>query len=116
MFDKRGGKRQCDLIRHLADLNMLAAKIEADSEEEGAASGPVTSAERKMFRLTDGRLLAYRDLGAPDGFPVFVFQSLIVSSLMRPREAEVAERHGIRLISLERPGTGLSTQIGRAHV
>lgn len=109
IFDKLGVNRQSDLIRHLADLNMLAAYIEADSEEEGAASGPVTSAERKMFRLTDGRLLAYRDLGAPDGFPVFVFQSLIVSSLMRPREAEVAGRLGIRLISLERPGTGLST-------
>ena len=109
IFDKLGVNRQSDLIRHLADLNTLAAYIGADSEATGAMVGPVVVAERRMFRLCDGRQLAYRDLGAPDGFPVFVFQSLIVSSLMRPREAEIAEQLGIRLISIERPGTGLST-------
>ncbi|WP_454183488.1 alpha/beta fold hydrolase [Parvibaculum sp. MBR-TMA-1.3b-4.2] len=112
IFEKLGIKRQSDLVRHLVELNMVAAFLDTPSGEtpRDAEGGD----GRRIFHLpADGsgqaRALAYRDLGARDGFPVFVFQSLIVSGLMRPEEIEAARRAGVRLISVDRPGAGLST-------
>ena len=108
IFEKLGIKRQSDLVRHLVELNMVAAFLDTPAgEATPGTQGDGTA--RRLLRLADGRELAYRDLGARDGYPVFVFQSLIVSSLLRPVEIEAARRAGVRLISVERPGTGLST-------
>ena len=108
IFEKLGLKRQSDLVRHLVELNMVAAFLDTSSSAAAPeATGDATA--RRLFRLSDGRDLAFRDLGPRTGFPVFVFQSLIVSSLIRPREIEAAARAGVRLISVDRPGTGLST-------
>ncbi|WP_293339607.1 alpha/beta fold hydrolase [Parvibaculum sp.] len=106
VFDKLGVNRQADLVRHLAELAALAASM------QGAASrarATVTSAERQTVMLPDGRVIALRDLGRPDSFPVFILHPVVQSSLMRPQEAEIAGECGVRLISLERPGIGLST-------
>lgn len=107
IFDKLGVNRQADLVRHLTELAALAARIRSGGQSERAT---ITAAERRTVVLPDGRLIALRDLGRPDGFPVFILHPVVQSSLMRPQEATMAGECGVRLISIERPGIGLSTR------
>lgn len=106
VFEKLGVNRQADLVRHLAELAALASSMQRNAP---AARGTVTAAERRLIALPDGRALALRDLGRPDGFPVFILHPAVQSSLMRPEEAAIAGECGVRLLSIERPGIGLST-------
>ena len=106
VFDKLGVNRQADLVRHLTELAALATSMQGARR----AKATVTAAERRTVVLPDGRLIALRDLGQPDGFPVILLPPLVQSSLLRPREAEIAGECGVRLVSVERPGIGLSTR------
>lgn len=106
IFEKLGVNRQADLVRHLTELAGLAARIRTGNH---SVSATVTAAERRTVVLPDGRLIAFRDLGNPDGVPVFILHPVVQSSLMRPQEAAMAGECGVRLISVERPGIGLST-------
>ena len=59
----------------------------------------------KSFVLKDGRRLSYRESGDPGGRPVFYFHGAVGSSVEWPSQ----EKHGLRLIGLDRPGYGCST-------
>ena len=68
-------------------------------------------------RLPDGRVLAYEDYGDADGFPVLSFHGGLSSRLDAAPAHEAAQANGVRLISPDRPGMGLSTyQPGRRLV
>jgi pimeloyl-ACP methyl ester carboxylesterase len=68
-------------------------------------------------RLPDGRVLAYEDYGVARGFPVLSFHGGLSSRLDAAPAQEAAVARGIRLISPDRPGMGLSTyQPGRRLV
>jgi pimeloyl-ACP methyl ester carboxylesterase len=68
-------------------------------------------------RLPDGRTLAYEDYGDPDGFPVLSFHGGLSSRLDAAPAHEAAASMGVRLISPDRPGMGLSSyQRGRRLV
>jgi pimeloyl-ACP methyl ester carboxylesterase len=63
--------------------------------------------------LKDSRTLAYAEYGDPRGKPVFFFHGTPGSRLFRPPD-EVTKKAGVRLITTDRPGYGLSTfQPGR---
>jgi len=65
-------------------------------------------------RLRDGRVLAYEEYGISTGFPVLSFHGGLSSRLDAAPAHEAAVAKGIRLISPDRPGMGLSTyQHGR---
>ena len=61
------------------------------------------------FVLSDGRALGFAEQGDPSGTPIFFFHGLPGSRLMRHPDGSVAQRLGIRLITFDRPGLGLST-------
>jgi pimeloyl-ACP methyl ester carboxylesterase len=64
--------------------------------------------------LPDGRALAYEEYGDPAGFPVLSFHGGLSSRLDAAPADEAALAAGVRLISPDRPGMGLSTyQPGR---
>ncbi len=64
--------------------------------------------------LPDGRVLAYEEYGDPAGFPVLSFHGGLSSRLDAAPAHEAAEAKGVRLVSPDRPGMGLSTyQPGR---
>jgi pimeloyl-ACP methyl ester carboxylesterase len=64
--------------------------------------------------LPDGRVLAYEDYGVATGFPVLSFHGGLSSRLDAAPAHEAAVAAGVRLISPDRPGIGLSTyQRGR---
>ncbi len=68
----------------------------------------------EVFLLPDGRALGFAQFGAPDGKPVFFFHGLGASRLTRHPDESIAASVGARLITIDRPGIGLSTpQPGR---
>nr|VFJ68885.1 MAG: Pimeloyl-ACP methyl ester carboxylesterase [Candidatus Kentron sp. DK] len=66
------------------------------------------SFEDKFITLDDGRALAYTEHGDPAGKPMFFFHGNPGSRLIRPADEGIAERLGVRIITPDRPGYGLS--------
>jgi pimeloyl-ACP methyl ester carboxylesterase len=66
----------------------------------------MTGAEGRI-RLHDGRSLGLAEYGDPTGKPVFFFQGTPSSRLMHP-DASISASLGARVITLDRPGFGLS--------
>ncbi|WP_310539827.1 alpha/beta hydrolase [Phenylobacterium sp.] len=106
IFDKMGLKRQSDLIRALTQLSSVASAIEAQTPvmiPAGADAPPVVA-----ITLRDGRRLAYRDYGEPEGRAVLFFHEGMGSSLLPPGAQGLACELNLRLICAERPGFGQS--------
>ncbi len=60
--------------------------------------------------ISDGRLIGMAEFGDPDGKPVFWFHATPGGRHQLPPDApEEARKRGIRLIGIERPGTGRSS-------
>lgn len=61
-----------------------------------------------VVKLADGRRLAYAEWGAPDGAPVIHQHGMPGSRLDHAAGDDVYRRLGVRLITPDRPGYGLS--------
>jgi pimeloyl-ACP methyl ester carboxylesterase len=66
-------------------------------------------ADLRVFELADGRDLAWREFGTSDGAPVFALHGSPGSHSNFVPVADAADREGVRLIALDRPGYGHST-------
>src|SRR5205823_6605134 len=62
----------------------------------------------RVASLSGGRRLGYADWGDPDGRPLLFFHGTPASRLAVEWADGSAAEHGIRLLSLDRPGHGLS--------
>lgn len=62
----------------------------------------------RVVRLGDGRAIGYAEYGRPDGFPVVNAHGGLACRLDVAAADPVATETGIRLISPDRPGVGLS--------
>lgn len=62
----------------------------------------------KVIPLRDGRTLGYAEYGDPSGKPVFFFHGLPGSRLQRHPDDSIAIELGARIITIDRPGYGLS--------
>lgn len=62
----------------------------------------------RMLRLRDGRRLGYAEWGDPQGKPVLYFHGLHSSRLALYRDPAFFAAHGIRFVTCDRPGVGLS--------
>ncbi|MBP9690928.1 alpha/beta hydrolase [Candidatus Woesebacteria bacterium] len=60
------------------------------------------------FKLKDGRKLGYAQYGDPKGKPLFFFHGWPSTRLHGLRVDKAAQKLGIRVISTDRPGMGLS--------
>ena len=70
-----------------------------------------TDRTNQQIKLKDGRMLGYAEYGAPEGEPVFYFHSLPGSRLdwqWIDAGGAVAVELNVRIISVDRPGFGLS--------
>ena len=63
----------------------------------------------RILRLKDGRNLGWGQYGDPEGKAVFFFHGTPGSRMMRHPDISIAEDMGIRVITSDRPGFGLST-------
>ncbi|QSP94720.1 alpha/beta hydrolase [Marinobacter salinisoli] len=73
-----------------------------------ASSSDTPATADHLIRLRDGRKLAYTDVGAKDGYPVFFGHGMPGSRLEGRFFHQRARRHGFRIITPDRPGIGLS--------
>ncbi|MEZ4601764.1 MAG: alpha/beta hydrolase [Syntrophotaleaceae bacterium] len=79
-------------------------------------NGPIVkhSSNDRRLRLPDGRRLGYAEFGVLDGQPVIYMHGLPASRLEARIADRAARKVGIRIISPDRPGMGLSDfQTGR---
>lgn len=65
--------------------------------------------EVRSIGLKDGRTLGFEDVGALDGLPVIYFHGFGSSRVIRHPDDAIAERLGIRLVAVDRPGIGSSS-------
>src|SRR5262245_10458430 len=70
----------------------------------------VEGALTTFMRSRDGRTLAVEERGVPDGNPIFLLHGTPGSRLGPSPRAGVLWRLGVRLISYDRPGYGLSAR------
>ena len=68
----------------------------------------MVSGNNHIINLKDGRKLAYAEYGALAGKPLFFFHGWPVSRLSGRIAKKAAKKLGIRIISPDRPGYGLS--------
>jgi pimeloyl-ACP methyl ester carboxylesterase len=66
--------------------------------------------------LSDGRQLGFAEYGDPNGIPVFHFHGSAGSRLDHPADENILWNQGIRFISVERPGHGLSDFLPRRRL
>ena len=62
----------------------------------------------QTVRLANGRMVGYAEYGDADGVPVFGFHGTPASRLTYAFADEAARAAGVRVISLDRPGIGIS--------
>lgn len=72
------------------------------------SGGFAFSSVGKTIELPDGRILAYLDIGDPEGRPLFYFHGGLGSRLEGLLFDELNQQLGIRMIAPDRPGFGLS--------
>ncbi|TDU64117.1 pimeloyl-ACP methyl ester carboxylesterase [Prosthecobacter fusiformis] len=60
------------------------------------------------FRLSSGRLLGFAEHGDPAGVPCFYFHGWPSARVQGELMDEAGRKHGLRIISADRPGIGLS--------
>lgn len=63
----------------------------------------------QTFQLPDGRVLGFAEYGNPNGRPLLYFHGYPSSRIEAEAADTMAQRCGIRILSLDRPGFGLST-------
>ncbi len=63
----------------------------------------------KIMTLNDGRSLGFSDFGDPNGKPIIYFHGFPGSRLETQRFNQVALANNYRLITMDRPGMGLSS-------
>jgi pimeloyl-ACP methyl ester carboxylesterase len=71
-------------------------------------SSQMASTTQQTVSLPDGRTIGLAEYGAPGGRPVLFFHGSPDSRLSAAILAGAADRNGVRLIALDRPGMGLS--------
>jgi pimeloyl-ACP methyl ester carboxylesterase len=69
----------------------------------------VTEDRNRTIALPDGRLLGFAEWGDPGGPPVLYFHGTPASRLDPVCFPDAPKEAGVRLISIDRPGMGLST-------
>lgn len=70
---------------------------------------PEQSSQDHVHKLPDGRSLAWREYGTPDGTPVMYFHGIPGSRIDGRVTADAIEAAGLRMIAPDRPGFGLSS-------
>lgn len=108
--------RQSDLVRLVLEdpSSRLRLPIQSDEtiyefDEHFHYKSGDRPPEVKFFCLSNGKRVAYREYGDPEGQPLLLFHSVIGSSLETPIDVEpILRKNHYRMVIPERPGYGLS--------
>ncbi|MEM8767140.1 MAG: alpha/beta fold hydrolase [Pseudomonadota bacterium] len=108
VFDKSGINRQSDLVLVVTQLSVILASTESDQLLDQRRQRARRSPPRHFMILPDGRRLAYRTYGNPQGRPVVYLHETLGCSILPPETDELASACGLYLMAPERPGFGFS--------
>ena len=75
-----------------------------------------TARQNQTFVLPDGRVLGYAEYGNPNGKSLLYFHGYPSSRLEASAIDDIARRHSLRVLALDRPGFGLSTPQPRRRI
>ena len=92
---------------HLTLRMLLRATLPRMSKASGFAMA--TARQNQTFVLPDGRTLGYAEYGSTNGHPLLYFHGYPSSRLEASPIDDIASRHSIRVLALDRPGFGLSS-------
>ncbi|MEQ1756458.1 MAG: alpha/beta fold hydrolase [Micropepsaceae bacterium] len=104
IFSKLGVSRQSELVSRLS----LAERVSGKSPTFSRLSQR-EAPQRQFISLDDGRLLAYRQYGKPNGTPVIAFHQWFSASMLPLPAMDAVEKSGLHMIVFDRPGFGQST-------
>ncbi|CAN5306378.1 hypothetical protein BH09PSE2_BH09PSE2_06120 [soil metagenome] len=96
------------LGRIVAETDALS-RLAAATDVEILTRGEITTPLRFIRRRRDSGRIAVEDHGPRDGAPVVVFHAPINGRHLPRTLTEAMQAHGLRPISVERPGFGLTT-------
>jgi pimeloyl-ACP methyl ester carboxylesterase len=82
-------------------------RLSLEAVGKGTMTDDSAAARERTVHVRDGRSLAYATWGDPQGKPVLLFHGAPSSRLFRPSPSVTAS-HGVRLITVDRPGYGRS--------
>jgi len=91
------------------DRRRLLRRVTA--QRTGRRLAPNLAMSEGRLTLSDGRTLAWREYGPPDGRPLLRFQGMPGSRNSRHPHEESYDRFGVRVIVADRPGFGVSTRL-----
>ena len=109
VFQKLGVSRQSDLV---LVLNQLSFMLNSGQDSESSIEKFPTDSDYPPYQfviLPDGRRLSYRIYGSSDEDPLLYFHETYGSSRLPPNTSRLAQQFNLKIIAVERPGTGLST-------
>ncbi len=93
-----------DLVRVLCSYAVKHASLAANLDFRGLNRSVVNVSIERSFRLKDGRVMHYRDMGDPQGTPVLFFHSIICGTELTEHAIETCHRAGFRIIAPALPG------------
>ena len=109
VFAKSGINRQSDLLLVVTQLGVILARTEGGAVAGVGQNQPDTPPRHFMI-LPDGRRLAYRTYGDPNGKPVVYLHETLGCSRLAPDTQALSEQLGLYLIAPDRPGFGFSDE------
>lgn len=90
---------------------VITWEVQGRRQFHKALEAPISPCpEAAIFKLPDGRQLSYRELGDPSSPAVFFFHGALGSRLEWPLSDAPIRAANLRLIAVDRPGYGCSTQ------
>jgi DNA-binding CsgD family transcriptional regulator/pimeloyl-ACP methyl ester carboxylesterase len=104
MFDLVGVNKQSELVRVALEYSALVS-LSVASEVNSNSISDLLSNTRVIARPSEG-LIYLADYGAKDAAPVIIFHAGLGTRRVVPNFLREADRAGLRIISIERPGFG----------
>lgn len=111
IFSKTGVRRQAELVKLILTSPTIFHSAKNKSQQSRAdKAGKFKSAINieAGIQLRDGRNLQYAEYGDPRGQPVLYIHGILGCRYERLPDDAVTRQAGIRLITVDRPGFGLS--------
>ncbi len=110
LLEKSGSKTQGDLVRSSV---FLVSQVQSLSVVSQALYPPEAAPEARESRLIlpSGRMISYREFGAPNGRPVLYLHGMMAGPDLPESVKTEALRSGIRILAPSRPGFGKTDTI-----
>jgi pimeloyl-ACP methyl ester carboxylesterase/DNA-binding NarL/FixJ family response regulator len=106
LLEKTGSATLADLIRQTTQINAQVSAVTAVQKMQ--VRGDAEAIEYDRILTSDGRLLAYRSFGDPQGRPVLLIHNMMGGPIWPAGMVRQAAAEGWRIIAPSRPGFGLS--------